>query len=144
MGREIRRVPPGWEHPKNEQGHYKPMYDRDYESAALEWMEGAILWNCGKHPNQNENCMFYWEWDGNPPNEKYYRPAFSKEPTWFQVYETVSEGRPVSPPFETKDELIDYLVQFGDIYDQHAGRLPPSRESVERFVKQGWAGQDGH
>jgi hypothetical protein len=28
MSREIRRVPPDWEHPKDEKGHYKPLFDR--------------------------------------------------------------------------------------------------------------------
>jgi hypothetical protein len=38
MGREIRRVPPNWEHPKDADGNYKSMYDWEYETAAREWL----------------------------------------------------------------------------------------------------------
>lgn len=60
---------------------------------------------------------------------------------WWQVWETVSEGSPVSPPFATPEELIDYLVEGGDAWTrdrQATGRAswdrPPSREAATRFV----------
>jgi hypothetical protein len=52
-------------------------------------------------------------WEGGPPRPDSYRPAFESAPTAFQVYETVSEGTPISPVFETRDELIDWLVNDG-------------------------------
>lgn len=60
----------------------------------------------------------------------------------WQVWETVSEGSPVTPVFATADELIEYLVEGGD-YSEHQKppeeREPPSREAVEKFVKgSGW------
>jgi len=33
MGREIRRVSEGWEHPKDARGNYQPLYDEDFEGA---------------------------------------------------------------------------------------------------------------
>ena len=32
MGREIRQVPANWEHPKDENGHYKPL-----EATGIDW-----------------------------------------------------------------------------------------------------------
>jgi len=75
MGRKIRSVPPDWEHPKDWKGHYKPLFDRPYEPSAQDWA-------------------------GGPPDKEYYRPAWTEEEaTAFQMYETVSEGTPVSPFF---------------------------------------------
>lgn len=63
--------------------------------------------------------------------------AWSEPPEgeWWQVWETVSEGSPVTPAFETPEELIDYLVENGD-----GGYGPaPSREAASRFVLgSGW------
>lgn len=53
-----------------------------------------------------------------PPEREYYRSWKDEDATWFQVWETVSEGTPVTPPFATKEELIDYLVANGDFWDQ--------------------------
>ena len=135
MGREIRRVPPNWEHPRNERGEFRAMYDRTYAEAVAEWTAGYAKWEAGE---RKSDCEF-WEWEGNPPDPDYYRPEFTEEPTWFQVYQTVSEGTPVTPPFATEDELIDYLVENGDFWCQERpNESPPSRESATAFVKSGW------
>ena len=57
-----------------------------------------------------------------------------KEATWFQAWETVTEGTPVTPPFATTDELVDYLVTRGDFWDQERGDGPWDRKSAEEFV----------
>jgi hypothetical protein len=146
MGREIRMVPPNWEHPKDEEGHYIPLFDCDFATAAREWMNNAIAWDNGTHKEaeHKKKFPFYWQWHGDPPSQDSYRPAFSEEPTWFQVYETVSEGTPVTPPFSTKEELVNYLVENGDFSDQTETRWHPkrggwSRENAEAFVGRGWA-----
>ena len=146
MGREVRMVPPNWEHPRTnrygEEG-YQPMYDKPYKQAAKEWMDECLLWHKGEHPSQMSewaaDCEYYWEYDGNPPDKEYYLPELTEEPTWYQVYETVSEGTPVSPPFATKEELVDYLVENGDFWDQRRGHSGPTREAAEAFVGMGWA-----
>ena len=54
--------------------------------------------------------------------------------------ETVTtEGTPVTPPFATTDELVDYLATRGDFWDQERGDGPWDRKSAEEFVKAGWA-----
>ena len=44
MGLEIRRVPPGWEHPTDERGEHIPVLDEDYESAGLGWVAELLAW----------------------------------------------------------------------------------------------------
>ena len=141
MGREIRRVPPNWEHPKhtnryNGEEEYQPLYDMDYPEACKNWKDEYRLWEAGKRPNQHD--YEFWDYD-SPPNEEYYRKPFTEEPTWYQVYETVSEGAPVSPPFATHAELIDYLVENGDFWDQRRGDGGWNRKSAEQFVKDEWS-----
>lgn len=141
MGREIRRVPPGWQHPKDENDHYIPLLDHSYREAAEEWERDCVLWSRGTHPDQVagrsagvDRPRFFWDWSSGPPDEANYRPDWSEEPTWFQAYETVSEGTPITPPFATEAELVDYLVEYGDGWDR-----PVSRRAAEAFVKSGWA-----
>ena len=45
---------------------------------------------------------------------------------------------PVTPPFATIDELVDYLATRGDFWDQERGDGPWDRKSAE-VVKAGWA-----
>lgn len=155
MGRELRMVPPNWEHPKvmraNGQEGYQPMFDQRFEDAASEWKAAFTKWEAGERPewfSDKYKDNEYWEYNGGPPDREYYRTWTDEDGTWFQVWETVSEGTPVSPPFETKGELIEYLVANGDYWDQsrrREGRTtmncdPWSREAAEKFVNgPGWA-----
>lgn len=157
MGREIRRVPPNWQHPKTEQPNhqheecYQPMRDQDAETAWADWQEEYAAWLAGEHDRviteygsasypKNEPYRAFCTWHGQPPDPKYYRPTWAEgSATWWQVYETVSEGTPVTPPFETAEELIDYLCTHGDFWDQNRGSGPWSREAAEKFVGVGWA-----
>ena len=144
MGREIRLVPPNWEHPSDDRGNPIRIHDTTFEEAAAEWKAGFVAWEAGthwdfEHANRNEPCEF-WEWDGDPPSREHYRPAFTEEPTWYQMYETVSEGTPVTPPFATKEELIDYLCTYGDYgYQHHEFGSIPSRKAATAFVEAGSA-----
>lgn len=149
MGREIRHVPAGWKHPENKPcPHfrtcagvcYQPLYDEDYDTAAAEWLAGLTAWESGADPDRSDHpdIRHYWDWNGMPPDSKYYRPKWTDaERTHVQIYETVSEGTPVTPPFATKDKLIDYLVKCGDFWDQRRGDGGWSRVNAERFVNGG-------
>lgn len=131
MGREIRRVPADWEHPRDERGHYQPLYDNDYHTAAREWIAGLMAWENGTHPDhQDTSAEYYWEWYGPPPDEDYYRQRAwtPEEATHYQVYETVTEGTPVSPVLETPGQIVQWLMDRG-----HA------REAAEAFVRAGRA-----
>ena len=124
MGREIRKVKKGWEHPKDSKGVYIPMYDEWYEDALNEWIVNHKLWIAGNHEDQlnNESCRkykYYAEWVDNPPDIESYRKEKWKatDEMWFQMYENVSEGTPVTPAFKTKKELAEYLIDTGNSYD---------------------------
>lgn len=160
MGREIRRVPPRWEHPKRmypnhqagrmEEG-YQPLYDQDFESAMQEWLEELSAWLHGgfakvkaEHPDierrDDEPYREFCEWHGDPPDKDYYRPKWDESAaTHYQMYETVSEGTPVSPVFATKEELVEYLVEGGDFSDRDDNRGGWDRKAAESFVGRGFA-----
>lgn len=152
MGREIRRVPPNWQHPKQDCRHYppcgtcyQPMHDRNFEEAAREWVKEMIAWENGTHkyliedPSRKKESPFYWMWEGPPPEKEYHVPYTKEEATWYQLYETVTEGTPVSPPFATKEELGNYLMTYGDDWDRKSGRGGWSKAMVENFLKDEWA-----
>lgn len=156
MGREIRRVPPNWEHPKEYRRHgydYKPLLDKSYDVDAKRWLDNCLAWAKGEHRDQlnldpgETRPTYYWEWNGRPPDPESY-VKYDKDDavcTWWQCYETVSEGTPVSPPFATAEELIDYLATNGDFWEQSRAaeeQRPlqlPQRSTVEKFVYGGWA-----
>jgi hypothetical protein len=151
MGREIRRVPPGWQHPmqpcrhepwsggcrearKNGGQCYRPLYDRDFETEVKEWKENFAKWERGERPAYfdpaTDGHYEFWEWDGGPPDRESYRPKWSaEEATHYQMYETVSEGTPVSPVFETLEQLENWMVNEARY----------SREAAAAFCKGGWA-----
>jgi hypothetical protein len=147
MGREIRRVVPNWEHPKRQMwrpgrgyvDEYQPMYDDAFAPKMREWYGEWEAWERGDKP-ADAISESYIDYNGPPPDPAYHRPDWKAEDmTWWQVYETVSEGTPVTPPFATPEELIDYLATNGDFWDQHRGDGPWPRANAEAFVKSGWA-----
>jgi hypothetical protein len=109
MGREVRRVPADWHHPNNEswtgREGFKPLHDGDryqgdhdgfIEKLTVEGLQAAIDYY-GQAPDQND-YMPQW------------RP---EERTHFMMYETTSEGTPISPAFETPEELARWLADTG-------------------------------
>jgi hypothetical protein len=145
MGREIRMVPPNWKHPKQQDqydGRLQPMFDEDFETAVAKWKAEFAKWESGERPDycsEENNNLEYWEWENGPPDRAYYRPWKDEEATWFQVWETVSEGTPVTPPFETRAELVNYLVANGDFWDQKRGDPAWDRKAAESFINAGYA-----
>ena len=119
MGREVRRVPADWQHPRDKDGCYLPLYDEDYDTAARKWLDECMLWDRGEHPDQSaewakdlaQKYQFYWDWGSSPPDKDYYRPAWPEQSrTHLQMYENTSEGTPISPVMETAEELAHWLA----------------------------------
>lgn len=148
MGREIRRVPPNWEHPRKRNGEYESLYDGSlYQEMSKEWHESYLLWVKGIHHYQltyrdnSHKFKYFFEYD-MPPNKEEYTDVNPKECSWYQVYQTVSEGYPVTPPFATQEELINYLVEKGDFWMQKEFDLGEinkrgyDRKAAEQFVKE--------
>ena len=113
MGREIRKVPAGWVHPRYSQdaGHLA----REYRPQFQETMSRRIA----EDP----------ESVGSNPDD--YRPEHLEGGDHFQLYENTTEGTPRSPVFASVEDLLDHLVQQGD----DAGNVWPP-QAVE-FLRQG-------
>jgi hypothetical protein len=146
MGREIRRVPENWEHPKSDNGDYIPLHDGKYseelEKWKLEnekWNEGlSDDWNGGWKPKKKEyENMSYSEYNGSKPKKKDYMPEFDEsELTHIMMYEDTSEGTPISPAFETPEELAHWLA------DNNASAFGDMTATYEHWLatcKSGWA-----
>lgn len=154
MGREIRMVPPNWEHPTTECKHspwaggcdyakqnggrcLQPLHNQTFKEAAKEWKDEFASWERGERPSYCEGksaSLEYWEYNGAPPDREYYLPDSIGARTWFQVYETVSEGTPITPPFATKAELVAWLCANKDFWNYG----PMTRAQAEAFVKDEW------
>lgn len=143
MGREVRMVPPNWQHPRDAMGHLQPMFDRDFAEAATEWKAEFAKWESGERPDycddEKSHGLEFWEWDGGPPDRKYHRTWKPDNATWFQVWETVTEGTPVTPAFATREELAAHLAEHGDDWDQTRGHGGWGIERASAFVNSGWA-----
>ena len=163
MGREVRRVPPNWDHPSRKpecdpyrHGGFQPMHDEHIQDALSRWLAEFDRVRRGDLSDfEREYCsgdggLAVWiqEFE-QPPDPNYCRPWRDDEATWWQVWETVSEGTPVTPPFATQAELVDYLVEHGDFWQQKRWAEgdtfmqpgPPgySRKAAEAFVMgSGW------
>ena len=116
MGREVRRVPKDWQHPKNSDGKYIALHEGgDIKADYLKWFDNWELWQQGQHPSQEkypeERHTRFTDWDGGPPNPDDYLPSWPDEQrTHYQMYEDTSEGTPISPVFATPEELARWLV----------------------------------
>jgi hypothetical protein len=135
MGREVRMVPADWEHPKYREdtaphehavGRYIPLFDGSYEEAAREWDKGWEKWQEGlvedysatgpgwRPVDQKYHDMRYTDYAGSRPSPDGYMPTWPEGiATHYRMYETTSEGTPISPAFETPEALARWLADTG-------------------------------
>lgn len=103
MGREVRKVPPDWEHPKEKDGRYRPLLSGEsYRADAAAF--AALVTSVGREEAIEEY--------GFEPDARDYMLADVPEEqcTHYMMYEDTSEGTPISPAFATKEELCRWLV----------------------------------
>lgn len=149
MGREVRRVPADWQHPKIEKPNYRdccvetsyqPMFDRPFKSAMEEWYAAWQAWERGERPDYctgDSAKLQYWEWDNPPPDPAYFRPDWPEaERTHLMMYEDTSEGTPISPAFATPEELARWLADNGA---SSFGSSTASYEDWLVIARGGWA-----
>lgn len=120
MGREVRRVPADWQHPEGVNG-YEPLHERfPYNAAEIE--EGLRDgWLKGEPPHYGIPCMPNW-----PEQER----------THYQMYETVTEGTPLSPVMESPEALAHWLFE----HKANAGAgMTASYEAWLRVCRGGYA-----
>ena len=144
MGREIRRVPANWQHPKKN-NHHIPLKDH-YNRDVMEWDEGAAKWTDGlrsdwnggwKPGDEEDKALGYAEYSGERPQMQDYMPDWPEtERTHLMMYENISEGTPLSPAFDTPEELARWLT------DNNASALGSMTATYDQWLatcKQGWA-----
>jgi hypothetical protein len=152
MGREVRMVPPGWEHPKDAKGKYIPLMKGSYAERAAEWEDGYAAWQRGEIENYSAEpgapkwkpksesaleCSTYTEWTGSRPSPDDYMPTFPEgTATMLMMYEDTSEGTPISPAFDTPEKLARWLADNG------ASAFADMTATYEQWLatcKDGWA-----
>lgn len=148
MGREIRMVPKDWEHPKNENGSYIPLYDGSFKDCDEEWMAEWEKWKEGlcrsyraeerwEPIDEANKKMLFSDYSGRRPNQEDYMPEWKdEEKTHLQMYETCSEGSPISPVMETPEELARWLADTGA---SSFGSMTATYDQWLRVCKGGYA-----
>ena len=114
MGREVRRVPADWQHPRNAKGNYRPLRDRPYAVDEAEWLAEREKWDRREigyaNPEVYERYTFA-EWHGPRPDPEEYMPDWPAEArTHYQMYECTSEGTPISPVMPDPESLAHWLA----------------------------------
>ncbi len=142
MGREVRMVPKDWEHPTRSDGHPKPLQDGSFTADIAEWLTERNAFMRGERvdgtplPPEAAGCSFK-EWHGSRPLKRDYMPDWPEsERTHYQMYETCSEGTPISPVMETPEELARWLT------DNEASAFADMTATYEQWlatIKRGWA-----
>lgn len=148
MGREVRRVPQNWDHPKNEYGNYKPLLGSSFKESLKDWEEGKKQWYNGfreswddkkpwKPKEEDELEMSYEEWGGEKPVKEDYMPEWDeKELTHIQMYEDTSEGTPISPVFDNAEDMAKWLA---DNNASAFGSMTATYEQWLSTINAGWS-----
>jgi hypothetical protein len=126
MGREIRMVPPNWQHPPSNGGRggqYKPLFygaGGRFEKRADEWLAECAKWQAGERPDyaDDDAPKYYWDWDGMPPSVEDYMLVGvpDEECTRFMLYESTTEGTPLTPAFATLEEVAEYAAEHATTF----------------------------
>ena len=125
MGREVRRVTKNWEHPKNDSGKYKPLFE-GYATDAKEFLEMVDA----------DGLQEAVEYMGCPDKNDYMPDWEEEEKTYLMMYENTTEGTPISPAFETPEDLAKWLAENGA---SSFGRFTAKYEQWLPLCKGGYA-----
>lgn len=125
MGREVRKVPANWQHPKKDSGHYEPLH------------QGYLAAKKGFEKIQKEKGLQEAVEYMHCPDSNEYMPDWSaEEKTHYMMYEDTSEGTPISPAFATPEELAKWLVDTGA---SSFGDMGATYEQWLNVCNGGWA-----
>jgi hypothetical protein len=105
------------------------------------WDTDEAAWLAGtsdvfkRHPDMRGTP--FSEWEGLRPDPADYMPNWPEnERTHFQMYEDTTEGTPISPVFETPEELARWLADTGA---SAFGKMTADYEHWLRICLGGWA-----
>lgn len=145
MSREIRRVPQNWDHPKNDKNQFVPMlndyisylesYKKDVDRFVEKMTEiiqkGRCKFNSYDFNDPYELYDYLTEDDQQtPPDIRDFMPTGN----CYQLFETVSDGTPITPPFKEKQELVYWLTNNRDFWGNKW-----SEEGAKDIVESGFA-----
>jgi hypothetical protein len=152
MGRQIRMVPKGWNHPTDTKGNHIPLMKGPYSEAAAEWDEEFEHWKKGEvldystwperrtfkpREKSEAECGSFEEWHGKRPLKDEYMPEWPEgKATMLVMYEDTSEGTPISPAFETPEALARWLA------DNNASAFGGMTATYEQWLatcRAGWS-----
>jgi|WetSurMetagenome_2_1015567.scaffolds.fasta_scaffold11614_13 hypothetical protein len=140
MGKEVRKVPSYWQHPKNSNGKYIPLFRNslylkhvhDWEFNKEKWDNGLVFdpmfksWVC---KTSKEEQFTFEEYYTVRPSLKNYMPAWKlEERTHYMLYENVTEGTPISPIFPSIEKLAQWL------FDNHIAYVFGKVTSYEEWI----------
>jgi hypothetical protein len=106
------------------------MFNGDHETACRKWLAECTAWD----PDQHD--AWYWDYEGPPPPAYGDRgsPMFERprdDLTHFMLYETTSEGTPLSPAFETLEELCEWAAEHATTFARFKATKEQWREMLD-------------
>ena len=150
MGREVRKVPEWWYHPKyfnnfRKEYIYLPLRD-GYQEDLVAWEHEMQDLNRRKAEALKEGNQRIiddidqsqtWHLEARPDPCK-YMPDFPEElRKYYQMYETCSEGTPISPKFAIPEDLARWLA------DNRASSFADMTATYEEWLRMitgpGWS-----
>lgn len=144
MGREVRMVRPDWKHPTFRKEEI-PLHKGPYSEALADWEENKRQWDLGFVRDWSKDLAWkpkdaddtFEDNVGDRPIPNDYMPEWTpQEATHLQMYETCSEGTPISPVMATPEELARWLADTGA---SAFGGQTASYEAWLATCKRGWA-----
>ncbi len=153
----IRRVDWAWEHPKDKDGNYIPLFDMSYKCDLADWNLGKEKWAQGyMQLPLDPDDIGPLQWVPIPPEHPYktFEEAFGSEPieadyrpdwqiefcTCYQLYDE-SSLIPMSPVFETARLLAIWIKEHidGELIEKYI-LLPelPFKRRLLKSIKRLW------
>lgn len=139
MGREVRMVPPDWQHPKNSKGHHVPllkMSPGQYDAEAAAWAARDLSRLPSYADLKTIEELTYEQWAGERCPEDRMPDFEPGTATHLMLYENTTEGTPISPAFSTPEALAHWLT------DNRASSFGSETATYEQWLavaKGGWA-----
>lgn len=102
------------------------------EAAGLDFMEWGKCPACEGHGDTEK-------YEGQRAEYEAWEPTEPPEGDGWQLWQTVSEGGPISPVFATPEELATWMSSPEYTWGATKTTGPPSYENALAFIKVGWA-----
>lgn len=138
MGREVRRIPKDWKHPVDAKGNFIPLHS-NFSKSLASWKKDKENWDNDQlepyEKKAKDKGKSFEEYYGAAPEQRRYMPEWPVEQcTHYMMYETCTEGSPISPACETPEELAHWLA---DNRASSFGHMTATYEAWLSMIKQG-------